>query len=88
MSTPLAEDVDDIARRLREIQKEEGRTPEPDFHCHVCGVETDTAPDPPGKAVCPTHCEDHDYRYEAGMGHVCTHCNAPRPDNWYDDGGS
>ena len=59
---------------------------EVDFHCHVCGVEVPSAPDPPAKAVCEDHCEDHDYAYEPGeRQHLCIHCGKPRPQDWCDD---
>ena len=54
-----------------------------DFSCRVCGKECATAPDPPDRAVCEEHCEDHDYCYEPGeRGHLCTHCNQRRPGDW------
>lgn len=57
-----------------------------DFTCRVCGKPTDTAPNPPARAVCPVHCEDHDYRYERDMrGKFCVHCNDPIPQDYYDD---
>jgi hypothetical protein len=57
----------------------------PDFHCHVCGKETDLAPDPPEKAVCPEHCEDHNYVYIRGeRRHACEHCGQERPQDWND----
>ena len=57
----------------------------PDFHCGVCGKETDIAPDPPAKAVCPEHCEDHDYIYVPGeRRHVCAHCGQERQQDWND----
>lgn len=56
-----------------------------DFSCCVCGVECDGAPDPPARAVCPEHCEDHDYRYERELrGHFCSHCGQEAPDDWND----
>lgn len=56
------------------------------FVCHLCGVDTNTAPDPPDLAVCEDCCEDHDYRYEREeRGHFCTHCCRRRPDEWDDD---
>lgn len=58
-----------------------------DFSCRVCGVRCDSAPDPPARAVCPEHCEDHDYRYERELsGTYCLHCGQQAPeDYWYDD---
>lgn len=36
-------------------------------------------------AICPNCCDDHDYRYEGrGDGHMCIHCGANPPDDWYD----
>lgn len=57
-----------------------------DFSCHICGVQCDVAPDPPERAVCPEHCEDHEYIYSRGERiHYCIHCGQnPQPD-WYDD---
>lgn len=61
--------------------------PRHDFHCHVCGKETDTAPDPPALTVCEEHCPDHDYRYERELrGHYCLTCGKERSAD-YDDGG-
>jgi hypothetical protein len=34
-----------------------------DFSCRVCGIQCAIAPDPPERAVCPDHCEDHNYVY-------------------------
>ena len=48
-----------------------------DFHCHVCGAETDIAPDPPEKAVCPKHCEDHKYIDAMLPCKVCEFCGDP-----------
>jgi hypothetical protein len=57
-----------------------------DFSCRVCGVQCDTAPDPPDRAVCPEHCEDHEYEYvRSERGHFCKHCNQPRPEDWGDE---
>jgi len=54
-----------------------------DFHCYVCGVETDLAPDPPEKAVCPAHCKDHNYISVFGMpSKCCEYCGQPIPDDW------
>lgn len=58
-----------------------------DFTCRICGVECDTAPDPPERAICPKCCEDHDYRYDSSMReHRCIHCDEPRPWDWSIDG--
>lgn len=57
-----------------------------DFSCRVCGVQCPSAPDPPARAVCEEHCEDHEYEYEREMrGHFCKHCGKPRPEDWCDD---
>ncbi len=57
-----------------------------DFSCHVCGKKCDVAPQPPARAVCPEHCEDHEYTYERGeRTHVCKHCGRERPLDWGDD---
>lgn len=57
-----------------------------DFSCRVCGVQCDVAPDPPERAVCPAHCEDHDYEYVQGeRRHCCKHCGQDRPKDWYDE---
>lgn len=37
---------------------------QPDFKCKVCGVECDVAPADNSGAICPDHCEDHDYIYD------------------------
>ncbi len=56
-----------------------------DFHCHVCGKETDIAPDPPEKAVCEEHCEDHKYMNDSGLPWpTCEHCGAWAPNDYYD----
>jgi hypothetical protein len=57
-----------------------------DFRCKVCGVDCDVAPSDGSGAICPAHCEDHDYEYERGEGHRCKHCNAEPPDDWFYDG--
>jgi hypothetical protein len=57
-----------------------------DFTCRVCGLTCDIAPDPPERAVCPEHCEDHDYRYERELrGHYCFHCGEEAPPDLYED---
>ena len=38
-----------------------------DFHCGKCGKECDSAPEPPARAICEEHCEDHEYTYDRGM---------------------
>jgi hypothetical protein len=54
------------------------------FGCKVCGEICDVSPGE-GLAVCPAHCEDHDYEYEPGDGHRCKHCFAERPADWGDE---
>ena len=63
------------------------RSPERiDFTCRVCGIECAIAPDPPARAVCPVHCEDHDYRYERDLrGHFCFHCGEEAPPDLFED---
>lgn len=57
-----------------------------DFHCRVCGAETDIAPDLPDHAICPKCCEDHEYEYIPGeRRHVCKHCGQDRPPDWFDE---
>lgn len=57
-----------------------------DFNCHVCGKACPIAPDPPGRAVCEDHCEDHDYQYDKSRrNRFCVHCDKQVPDDWYDD---
>lgn len=57
-----------------------------DYSCRVCGVQCASAPDPPARAVCPEHCEDHDYAYERNLrGHYCQHCGEEAPIDWFDD---
>ncbi len=57
-----------------------------EFRCRVCGIDCDTAPKPPEKAVCSAHCEDHDYEYEPELrGRYCTHCSQEAPDDYYEN---
>jgi hypothetical protein len=57
-----------------------------DFLCRVCGKECPLAPDPPEKAVCEDHCEDHHYVYVQGeRRHGCEYCGADRPYDWDSD---
>lgn len=64
----------------------EALEPKIDFSCRVCGVKCDSAPDPPARAVCPEHCEDHDYRHDRSRaGSFCIHCDQQAPEDWYDD---
>lgn len=57
------------------------------YMCRVCGVECDSHPvDENGigqQAVCPEHCEDHDYQHDGWRNHYCIHCGAEPPDDWY-----
>jgi hypothetical protein len=56
-----------------------------DFTCSVCGAICNIAPDPPGRAVCQDHCEDHEYEYDRSVGwHVCKHCDKAAPYDWND----
>jgi hypothetical protein len=55
------------------------------FKCRVCGTECAIAPQLPERAVCPEHCEDHQYKYERGDGHRCIHCFAEPPSDWFDE---
>ena len=54
-------------RELLDLQREDRKEPlmktppELDYSCKVCGVQCDLAPDPPARAVCEQHCEDHEY---------------------------
>ena len=57
-----------------------------DFTCGVCGVECSIAPDPPARAVCPEHCEDHDYIHVPSLaGKYCQHCDHKQPEDWDDE---
>jgi hypothetical protein len=75
----IIDDSADIAARLRELQ----HVPI-DFSCRVCGVQCDSAPNPPERAVCPAHCPDHDYVYvREDRRHECKHCGEqPSLDHW------
>lgn len=54
-----------------------------DSSCRACGVQCAISPDPPGRAVCPEHCEDHEYVYiQGGREKRCVHCDAPQPEDW------
>lgn len=54
-----------------------------DYSCRECGVECDSAPDPPARTICPDCCEDHDYVYERELrGKFCVHCGNPQPFDW------
>jgi hypothetical protein len=47
-----------------------------DFTCKVCGKECPIAPDPPERAVCEEHCEDHAFEYDPfRRGKFCIHCD-------------
>lgn len=57
-----------------------------DFSCRVCGKECPIAPDPPGRAVCEEHCEDHDYEYDPmRRDRFCKHCDKQVPYDFYDE---
>lgn len=57
-----------------------------DFSCHICGVQCDMAPFLPDRAVCPDHCEDHEYIYDSwDRKHYCNHCGAEPPFDWWDE---
>lgn len=53
------------------------------FSCKACGVQCTIAPADGSGAICPEHCEDHEYEYERGDGHHCRHCHAEPPHDWY-----
>ena len=58
----------------------------PNFKCRICGIECPIAPDPPDRAVCETHCEDHQYEYDPWRrGHFCVNCDK-QVDNGTTDG--
>lgn len=62
----------------------ESNAPKIDFTCRVCGVECSTAPDPPERAVCEEHCEDHDYEYdEWRRDRFCKHCDKQISEDYY-----
>ena len=58
-----------------------------DFSCRVCDVQCAIAPDPPERAVCPEHCEDHNYVYSReDRGTFCEYCWQEAPhDYWVED---
>jgi hypothetical protein len=57
-----------------------------EFSCRVCGVACAIAPNPPDRAVCPEHCEDHNYVHDSSrQSHFCEHCDAAVPFDWYDE---
>jgi len=61
-------------------------TPTTDFACRVCGVACAIAPNPPERAVCEEHCDDHNYAYvREERGHFCEHCGKQAPDDWFED---
>lgn len=76
-----------LARIISDVNHELMATDQPiDFTCRVCGCECSVAPDPPERAVCEEHCEDHSYKYDAWeRGHLCVHCGKRRPDDWYEE---
>lgn len=54
-----------------------------DFSCRVCGVTCAIAPDPPARAICPEHCEDHSFVYDRDRrGKYCEHCDEEMPFDW------
>lgn len=62
------------------------------FSCRVCGIKCDSHPVTQGpdgeptalQAVCPEHCEDHDYEYDPGdRKHWCKNCGAEPSDDWF-----
>lgn len=54
-----------------------------DFSCQVCGKECPVAPNPPERAVCEEHCENHEYLYDSMRGgRFCTRCDKEQD---YDD---
>lgn len=57
-----------------------------DFTCRVCGKLCDSAPDPPDRAVCPEHCEDHEYQHDNfRRSKFCIHCDKEIPEDYWDD---
>jgi hypothetical protein len=55
-----------------------------DFSCRVCGIPCVIAPDPPERAVCPEHCEDHNYIYSReDRGTFCEYCWQEAPHDYY-----
>ena len=56
-----------------------------DFTCRVCGKLCDVAPNPPDRAVCPEHCDDHDYiYYREERTHYCKNCGQEPPADWWE----
>jgi hypothetical protein len=55
------------------------------FKCRVCGADCAIAPKLPERAVCPEHCEDHQYEYVRGEGHRCISCFAEPPADWFEE---
>lgn len=54
-----------------------------DFSCRVCGIQCAIAPDPPERAVCPEHCEDHDYVHDPSRAaKFCQHCDQEESEDW------
>lgn len=53
------------------------------FICGRCGADTVLASADGSPAVCVDCCEDHEYIYEPGDGHMCMHCGARPPDDWF-----
>lgn len=54
-----------------------------DFSCIFCGAPCDLAPADGSGAICPAHCEDHDFQYDPMVGcRHCIHCGMPLPHDW------
>jgi hypothetical protein len=49
----------------------------------VCGKECNIAPDPPERAVCEEHCEDHQYKYDPWRRNkFCEICDKEQELDW------
>lgn len=56
-----------------------------DFSCKICGKQCDIASNPPDRAICPQHCEDHHYIYIDGeRRYACNYCGQEPPFDWHD----
>lgn len=54
------------------------------FTCRECGADTGICAMDDTQLWCEDCCPDHDYEYEAGeRRHLCIHCNAEPPLDWY-----
>jgi hypothetical protein len=61
------------------------RPTEIDYSCRVCGKPCNVAPNPPGRAVCEDHCEDHYFQYDPWRRtKVCLHCDKEISEDFYD----